>query len=190
MNPDNPKYKQLNSQKVLFALIDGQWHRNKELKERTKLTARTLSKHLGELEKNLHWVERKEDTESGEYPHPVLYKATNAAIPFIKYMDIVFQNADTIEKEIDEVTDPLKVLRKIHKGEEYYLYLTILEIATFKYMTKEQLDGFLDFTFYRPHQIYIEALIGAITKAAQFGATFEITHVTKPPDLIQPKEKD
>ncbi|MEM3640702.1 MAG: ArsR family transcriptional regulator [Candidatus Bathyarchaeia archaeon] len=61
-----------NRKLILSILLDGQWHRHREIWEKTKLSPTTLSKHLKELEKGI--IERKIDTESGEYPPPVYYR--------------------------------------------------------------------------------------------------------------------
>ena len=57
---------------ILNVLSDGKWHRYQEIKEATKLSTATLSKHLKRLEKGL--VEKRIDLQSGEYPYPVYYR--------------------------------------------------------------------------------------------------------------------
>lgn len=58
--------------KILEALVDGGWHRYREIKQQTELSSATISKHLKRLEKGI--IERKLDLESGEYPYPVYYR--------------------------------------------------------------------------------------------------------------------
>ena len=60
------------SQTIVRILSDGKWHRYQELKQTSKLSSATLSKHLKELEEGI--VEKKMLLESGEYPYPVVYK--------------------------------------------------------------------------------------------------------------------
>jgi DNA-binding HxlR family transcriptional regulator len=57
---------------ILSILSDGEWHRHKEILEKTRLSPTTLSKHLKDLTKGI--VEKKLDLESKEYPYPVLYR--------------------------------------------------------------------------------------------------------------------
>jgi len=57
---------------ILNVLSDGKWHRYQEIKEATKLSTATLSKHLKRLEKGL--VEKRVDLQSGEYPYPAYYR--------------------------------------------------------------------------------------------------------------------
>ena len=66
-------------QQILSILSDGQWHRHKEILEKTKLSPTTLSKHLKELEKGI--VEKRIDIESGEYPYPVYYRLKPELFP-------------------------------------------------------------------------------------------------------------
>lgn len=174
MNPNNSSYKQHNQQQILMALIDGQWHRIMELKEETKLSPRTLYKHLNELEKELHWIERKENTESGEYPHPVLYKATRSTISYATYVQSVIYNADEMETRLKEAKDPLQILNDFHKLNEYYFTCSLLEIQKRKHMTQKQLDGMTNFFLLSPYETYIKNLITAFAKAVQFGAQFDI----------------
>jgi DNA-binding HxlR family transcriptional regulator len=174
MNPTNPKHKQYNQQLILLALIDGQWHRNKELKEKTKLTPRTLSKHLNELEKELHWIERRKDIESGEYPHPVLYRATPSTVSWTLYMKSVLDNADDIETIMKETKDPLQILKEYHKINEYYFTLILETIQNNKSISLKWLDPFMSFVFYSPYEIYTKEIIRAFTEAVQFGTQFDI----------------
>jgi DNA-binding HxlR family transcriptional regulator len=174
MNPNNPKQKQYNQQLVLLALIDGQWHRNKELKEKTKLTARTLSKHLNELEKEFRWIERKEDTESGEYPHPVLYRATDSAVSWTHYMKLVFDNADDIEADLKKAKDPLRILEELHEVNEYYFTLLLETIQEEKTASLKWLDSFMSFIFYSPYEIYTKEIVRAFTEDVRFGEQFNI----------------
>jgi DNA-binding HxlR family transcriptional regulator len=156
-----------------MALIDGQWHRNMELKKETKLSPRTLSKHLQELEKDLHWIERKEDTESGEYPHPVLYRANHSTVSYATYVQSVSYNADEMETRLKEAKDPLQILDYFHKINQYYFTLLLEEIQKNKYMTQKQLDVLANFFLYSAYKIYTNNLITAIAKAVQFGTRFD-----------------
>jgi DNA-binding transcriptional ArsR family regulator len=154
-----------------------------ELKEETKLTPRTLSKHLKELEKELNWIERKEDTESGEYPHPVLYRATRSTVLWTIYMKSVFDNADDIEEELKKNRDPLQILEEFHKINMYYFTLTLETIQKNKSKSFKWLDSFLGFAFYSPYEIYTKEIIRAFTKAARFGTQFDIDKLRQKHDV-------
>ena len=52
---------------IFKALSDGQWHRFIDLKEKSKLSPRTLAKHLNRMVK-IQIIERKTDIEGGKYP--------------------------------------------------------------------------------------------------------------------------
>lgn len=177
MNPNNSSNKQYNQQLILMALSDGKWHRNMELKAETKLTPRTLSKHLNELEKELHWIERKEDTESGKYPHPVLYRAKHSIASYATYIKSVFDNADEIETHLKETKDPLQIFDELHKTNQYYFAGILEAIQKNKCMTKKHLDGITSLFLYSPYKIYTENLITAFTKAVQFGTQFDINQL-------------
>src|SRR5512139_1848786 len=135
MNPDDARIKWYNQQLILIALADGQWHRNKELKEKTKLTARTLSKHLDELEKKLNWILRMQDRDSGEYPYPVLYKSVNPK--FGRFIQLVYENANDIEMQLKETKDPIQVLDDLHKINLYYFAMLLKMVQEDKSFDKD-----------------------------------------------------
>jgi DNA-binding HxlR family transcriptional regulator len=174
MNPNNSSYKQYNQQLIIIALLDGQWHRNMEIKKETKLSPRTLSKHLNDLEKKLHWIERKEDTESGEYPHPVLYRANDTTVSYATLIKSIFDNADQIEIYLKETKDPLQILEDFHKANQYYFTLFLETIQKNKHTTQKLLDYMTSLFLYTPYKIYTTQLITAFAKAVQFGTQFDI----------------
>jgi hypothetical protein len=65
---------------ILKVLSDGQWHQTKDLKVETKVSSRTLYKHLKELEV---FIERREEKESGFPKPPVYYRASPTLLSLI-----------------------------------------------------------------------------------------------------------
>lgn len=78
---------------ILKVLIDDQWHRYKEIREKAKVSNVTLSAHLKELKLLL---ERKEDKKT--YPTQVSYKIT----PLLKIELMHIVTLKTAWKEIEE----------------------------------------------------------------------------------------
>ena len=198
VNPNNSNYKQHNQQLILIALSDGQWHRNMELKEKTKLTARTLSKHLDELEEELHWIEKKTDTESGKYPHPVLYKANPTTIKYTKFVMLIHEYADKIETTLKETRDPFLMLDDFHMLNQLAFTLILIAIQTDKYMTWKQIDYATSLFLFSPYEIYTQNLITAITEAIHLGARFDVKQLLAsqakrqrliPEEIIKPYEE-
>ena len=174
MNSHNANYTRYSQNLILIALSDGQWHRIKELKEKIKLSPRTLYKRLNELEKELNWIERKEETESGEYPHPVLYRATESILSIAILIKTVHYNADNIERDLKENKDPLQILERLHKLNLYYFTLLLETIQEDKYMSQKHIDAMANLTIYDPYKIYVDNLIAAFAKNVRFGAHFDI----------------
>jgi DNA-binding HxlR family transcriptional regulator len=173
MNPNNPINKQSNQQLILIALSDGKWHRNMELIERTKLTPRTLSKHLRELERELRWIERREDTETAEYPHPVLYKATDTTVRYMKLVKITSEYADNIETMLKQTKDPFPILDEILKISKTYFIMILAGIQYSKHMPWKHIDYMTTLLLHSPYKIYTTTLIKATTKAMQSGTHFD-----------------
>lgn len=146
-----------------------------ELKEKTKLTPRALSKHLRELEKEHHWVERKEDTESGQYPHPVLYKATDITVRYVKIMKTTFQYATNIETMLKETKNPYLILEDIHTISRTYFTEILAAIQhSIQNITYKNIDYMTSLLLHSTYKIYTTALIKATTKAMQSGTHFDI----------------
>jgi DNA-binding HxlR family transcriptional regulator len=177
MNSHNANYTRHSQNLILIALSDGQWHRIKELKEKIKLSPRTLYKRLNELENELKWIERKEDMESGEYPHPVLYRATEMILSTAILIKTVHYNADNIKENLKKTKDPLQILEQLHKLNLYYFTLLLETIQENKCMPQKHIDFLTSLTIYEPFQVYVNNLITTFTENVRFGAQFDINQL-------------
>jgi DNA-binding transcriptional ArsR family regulator len=111
---DYQKEKMFLAQRSIYkALADGQAHRNKELRDITKLSPRTLSKHLDKLEK-LGLILKETDTQSGKYPFPVFYKASEVLQMYMKSSLLREDFAQKVDAMLEETKDPLMILEVIH----------------------------------------------------------------------------
>jgi DNA-binding HxlR family transcriptional regulator len=177
MNSHNANYTRYSQNLILIALSDGQWHRIKELKEKIKLSPRTLYKRLNELEKELNWIERKEDMESGEYPYPVLYRATESILSIAILIKTVHYNANNIDENLKKTKDPLQILRRLHKLNLYYFTLLLETIQKDKYMSQKHIDAMTNLTIYDPYKIYVNNIVASFAKNVRFGAHFDINQL-------------
>jgi hypothetical protein len=125
---------------IFKALYDGQWHRNMELREKTKLSSRTLTKHLDQLIKSC-LVERKVDNESGKYPVPVLYRAEPELLAHTKSSLLREDFAENVYAMLKETNDPLMILEVIHD----YSQLTFLHILEQVKLKKDISDEEIEF---------------------------------------------
>lgn len=157
---NNSDYKQLIQQRILTALNDGQWHRNKELLQKTQITQRTLSKHLDILEK-FGLIEKHTDRETGEYPYPVLYKTNKLTTLLGKHMEIVFNNAENIKTDLTKTKDPLLMLKTFHAINQQYFKETLQIIQIDKGLNQEALEMIAHYLFSLPYEIYIKELLKA-----------------------------
>lgn len=122
---------------ILDVLSDGEWHRHKEILEKTRLSPTTLSKHLKELEKGL--VEKRIDIESGEYPYPVYYRL-KGTIPkeFAEWISVAREIKEAYEAQIREYVKAGKnqILKHL---EEVNL--------TLNHLVLHAIEGFLEFGY-------------------------------------------
>lgn len=158
------KEKSYQAQKVLFnVLFDGLWHRNMELREKTQLSSRTLSKHLDRLIK-LQLIERKIDDESGKYPVPVLYKAQPELMNHIKSSKLREEFSQSIDAMLEETKDPLIILEVIHDYSQIAFLELMKEIKNNKQITSLEIDFFEEIFLWANYKHFMFKLIEASAK--------------------------
>ncbi len=111
---------------IFEVLSDGQWHRIKELKEKTNISPTTLYNKLEALEE-LTLIERKEDIEKGKYA--VLYKAIPELLTLIRIRRLTKETNQALEQLLVETKDPLFILDTIHLFSQLGV-LTVLKSLT------------------------------------------------------------
>ena len=149
---------------ILKALSDGQWHRNMELKEETKLGSRALSEHLKHMT-NIQIIERKEDVESGKYPVPVLYKATPELKTCIQASIAREEFVNGLEPALNACKDPLFLLDAIHA----FSQLGFLDLLTYIQQNNIEtnefaINIFAEIAIWRYYKQFIHKLIDASRK--------------------------
>ena len=125
---------------IFKALSDGQWHRYTELKEKTKLSSRTLTKRLVEMT-DFQIVKKKKDVESGKYPVPVLYKADTPIIVYAKTRIAREAFTNHLVSVLDNTKDPLIVLDRIH----FYSQKNLLDLLMLIQRSKKINDKEINF---------------------------------------------
>lgn len=148
---------------ILEALADGNWHRNKDLKEKTKLSSRTLAKHLERMVK-IPVIERKEDNESGKYPIPVLYRIISPLDTYVRSNILRTLFADQIETILDETKDPLFILDTIHALSQEGFVELLRRIQQSENISNEELYFFGECFLWANYKIFIARLMGASRK--------------------------
>jgi len=148
---------------ILTALSDGQWHRNMELKEKTKLSSRTLAKHLNWMTK-IRVIEKKTDVESGKYPIPVLYKVVPALETYVKASITRTWFANRIELMLDETKDPFIILDAIHAASQDVFIELLKEIQQDISTTNEEIYFFGECFLWANYKKFVSKLIEASRK--------------------------
>jgi DNA-binding HxlR family transcriptional regulator len=148
---------------ILKALSDGQWHRNMELKEKTRLSSRTLAKRLNEMTE-LQIIEKQTDIESKKYPVPVLYKATPTILMYTTARIARDEIANRIEPALDQSKDPLAVLEAIHTSSKLYFLDLLTIIKENKKITDKQIHFYEECFLWTPYKQYTSRLIQASRK--------------------------
>jgi len=148
---------------ILKTLSDGQWHRNMELKEKTKLSSRTLAKHLNQMT-NIQIIERKTDVESGKYPIPVLYKAAPKLTIYMKSGISREEIANRMISALNETKDPLIILEEIHASSQECFIELLTAIQQNKIVTNEEINFFAEYFLWANYKQYISKLLEASRK--------------------------
>ena len=134
-----------------------------ELKEKTKLSSRTLTKHLNQMT-NIQTIEKKTDVESGKYPIPVLYKATPELTTYIKASITREEVANKLELALNESKDPLILLEAIHASSQLYFIELLTQIQQNKNITNEEIYFFGECFLWASYKQYTSKLIEASRK--------------------------
>ena len=156
---------------ILKTLSDGEWHRNMELKEKTRLSSRTLSKHLKQMTE-LKIIEKKEDIESGKYPVPVLYKTTPIITGHGIVLDVINERIllpreiidEKLKLDLNQTKDPLIVLESIHESSEQHFLGLLSQIQHDKNITDKQINILLECFLWEPYKQYTSKLLEASRK--------------------------
>jgi DNA-binding HxlR family transcriptional regulator len=148
---------------ALKTLSDGEWHRNMELKEKTKLSSRTLAKHLNQMA-NRQIIEKKTDVESGKCPVPVLYRSTPELTTYVKASITREEVATELEPALNESKDPLILLEAIHASSQVYFLELLTQIQQNKIVTNEQINFFAECFLWANYKQYTSKLIEASRK--------------------------
>jgi len=148
---------------ILKALSDGQWHRYMELKQKTELSSRTLTKHLDYMKKT-QIIERKEDIESKKYPVPVLYKATPELTTYIKASIAREKFANGLEPALNDCKDPLFLLDGIHAASQLGFIDLLTHIQQNNIDTDDKINFFLECFLWANYEQFTHKLIDASRK--------------------------
>jgi len=149
--------------KILKALADGKWHRNMELKEKTRLSSRTLTKHLNWMKEH-QLIKKKADTESGKYPIPVYYKATAALLTYIRASIQRQETIKRLEESLDYSKDPLLILEIIHVSSQLYFLDILRLIQNNENITNEEINFHANCFLWENYKQYTSKLIYASRK--------------------------
>jgi hypothetical protein len=97
---------------ILEVLSDGEWHQTKDLKVETKVSSRTLYKHLKELEA---FIERREETESGFPKPPVYYRASSTLLALMAESIIIEGTTKGVMADLLNTKDLSSILCLVNK---------------------------------------------------------------------------
>jgi hypothetical protein len=135
-----------------------------ELKQKTKVSSRTLAKNLNQWVK-IQVIERKVDVQSGKYPYPVLYKATPELTTYINACIVREKIANDLEPAINETKDPLCLLDTIHAFSQVGFLQLLTYIQKNNIQTHEfAINIFAEFAIWRYYKQFIHKLIDASRK--------------------------
>jgi hypothetical protein len=150
--------------KIWKALSDGEWHRTTNLKKTTKLSPRTLHKHLKQMVESTT-ILRKQDLESGKYPIPVLYKGHPELLEWLELSNMRERFKNNIDAWLKEFNNnPMLVLDAIHLWNEIMFVRLLEQIQENKHMTYEELFNRAELELWINFKYFTEKLLVATTK--------------------------
>jgi DNA-binding HxlR family transcriptional regulator len=156
--------KKLNTRRKLFGVLsDGQWHQNKELREKTKISPRILQDHLNQM-KRFDYIDKKEDVKNGKYA--VFFKATPRLLKYIQASTSMERNSKIREElskgfpdALNESKDPYMLLDLINFNTQFYFTEFLTEIQQGEKISKEIIDSFVKYFLLADYEHFISKLI-------------------------------
>lgn len=145
----------------MIALSDAKWHRGMELIEETKISSRTLSKHL-DIMKNGQFIEKKSDVINGK--HAVLFKAKPDFVTYIKTKILEAKEISTLEPALKRTKDPLRILDMIHFRSQVYFLDLLTRIQQKKNITNEEINLRAEYFLWSTYRESTSRLIEASCK--------------------------
>jgi hypothetical protein len=146
---------------IMIALSDAQWHRTTELIEETRISSRTLSKHLDTMT-NGQFIEKKSDIINGK--HAVLFKAKPDFITYIKLKMLEAKEISTLEPALNRTNDPLRILDLIHFRSQTYFLDLLTQIQQKKNITNEEINLRAEYFLWSTYKQSTSQLIEASCK--------------------------
>jgi len=138
-------------------------HQNKELKEKTKLSSRTLAKHLRQLERQ-KLINRIEDDESGKYPRPVYYRAIPELVTASHAGIMIEEASQHIEPALRESKDPLMLLDGIHAANSGFIAGILSQLKGWDNIFEYDWDWRLELFVWHPYRVFTYNLVVATKK--------------------------
>jgi hypothetical protein len=170
--PTSNEYKETEAKwAILMALSDAQWHRNMDLIRGTKLSSRTLSKHLDIWTKG-QFVEKKSDIINGK--HAVLFKAKPDFVTYIKTKMLEAKEISTMEPALSRTKDPLRILDMFHFRSQVYFLDLLTYIQQHKNITHEEIYLRADYFLW---SIYKESTLRLIEASRKITDQIDITQL-------------
>jgi DNA-binding transcriptional ArsR family regulator len=156
---------------IFDALSDEEWHRITELrstinekrltlKNTTKLSSRTLDKHLDKMVET-QLIEKKKDVIKGKYA--VLYKATPEVIEYVRSNILRKGFSDNLDGMLEETKNPLVILDMIHLWSQENFLLILRQIKN-KKIDNDNLHFIEEAYLWYDYEFFTMKLIAATAK--------------------------
>lgn len=144
--------------RILKTLSDEKWHKYGELLEKTKISSRTLTKHLDYL-KECNLIKK----EKREYPS-AYYKAEPELVTWTEATFSIEEFSKQIEPLLLKTKNPFLVLDIINARCQGALKITIGKLMDEKNTPKHKLHFFLELFVWAPYRVFTWKLIETTKK--------------------------
>jgi len=147
--------------KILEVLSDGQWHQTKDLKVYTKVSPRTLYKHLEALEA---YIEKEKDETT--YPHRVYYRANQVLLSLMAEAELTEAFIKDVIANLSSTKDLTSILKfintKINMG--ILLVLETIKKSGLDVANVEQISFLMRSFVLTPFEYAMAGIVKATTK--------------------------
>ena len=162
MNNENTDKRIESSKSILKVLSDEEWHKYGELLEKTKISSRTLTKRLDDLQ-DRKLIQKEEREPRKRYPS-AYYKAEPELVTATKATILTEELSEDIEPALIEIKNPMVILELINLQNSLSLTSNLIEELKGNNISESKLYFLLELFVWEPYKALTWKLIEAIKK--------------------------
>lgn len=149
--------------KILEVLFDGKWHQTKDLKVETKVSSKTLYKHLDAL---ANFIEKRVEPKENLPKAPVYYRATPTLLALKFESELTAASMKDIIKNLSNPKELVPFLKVINMLNNFQILVVLetIQKSNLKFSDTKQISFLMRSFVLTPFEHQMAALVKATSK--------------------------